>query len=102
MALPQISLGRYAYVSGVGVNGSALSLCQRYYRRGSIDPVNDTFDIDPRVVTGTILGYTHKLTSFHGGTAVMPGTGGGDLQGPESSGPILYRKISLTAKPRKH
>ncbi|XP_029945488.1 mucolipin-1b [Salarias fasciatus] len=52
LALPHISLGRYAYVSGgSGVNGSALSLCQRYYRRGAIEPVNDTFDIDPRVVT---------------------------------------------------
>ncbi|XP_054464102.1 mucolipin-1b [Anoplopoma fimbria] len=54
MALPQISLGRYAYVMGVGVKGSALSLCQRYYRRGTIDPVNDTFDIDPRVDTECI------------------------------------------------
>ncbi|KAJ0001557.1 hypothetical protein NQD34_006577 [Periophthalmus magnuspinnatus] len=51
LALPQISLGRYAYVLGVGYNDSALSLCQRYYKRGSIDPVNDTFDIDPHVVT---------------------------------------------------
>lgn len=51
-ALPRISLGRYAYVLGAGVNGSALSLCQRFYRKGIIDPVNDTFDIDPRVVTG--------------------------------------------------
>ncbi|KAK9535637.1 hypothetical protein VZT92_008007 [Zoarces viviparus] len=54
MALPQISLGRYAYVLGVGVKGSALSLCQRYYRRGTIDPVNDTFDIDPHVDTECI------------------------------------------------
>ncbi|XP_070778681.1 mucolipin-1b [Enoplosus armatus] len=54
LALPQISLGRYAYVLGVGVNGSALSLCQRYYRKGTIDPVNDTFDIDPHVVTDCI------------------------------------------------
>ncbi|XP_029996097.1 mucolipin-1b isoform X1 [Sphaeramia orbicularis] len=54
LALPQISLGRYAYVLGVGVNGSALSLCQRYYRRGTIDPVNDTFDIDPNVVNECI------------------------------------------------
>ncbi|XP_069381023.1 mucolipin-1b [Paralichthys olivaceus] len=51
MALPDISLGRYAYVLGVGENGSALSLCQRYFRKGTIDPVNDTFDIDPHVVT---------------------------------------------------
>ncbi|XP_062264739.1 mucolipin-1-like [Platichthys flesus] len=49
LALPDISLGRYAYVLGVGVDGSALSLCQRFFRKGTIDPVNDTFDIDPRV-----------------------------------------------------
>ncbi|XP_068593104.1 mucolipin-1-like [Cebidichthys violaceus] len=54
MALPQISLGRYAYVLGVGVKGSALSLCQRYYRGATIDPVNDTFDIDPHVDTECI------------------------------------------------
>ncbi|KAM3863510.1 mucolipin-1-like [Diretmus argenteus] len=54
LALPQTSLGRYAYVLGVGVNGSALSLCQRYYKKGSIDPVNDTFDIDPHVVTDCV------------------------------------------------
>ncbi len=52
MALPQISLGRYAYVLGIGVEESALSLCQRYYKRATIDPVNDTFDIDPHVLTG--------------------------------------------------
>lgn len=51
LALPQISLGRYAYVPGVGYNDSALSLCQRFFKKGSIDPVNDTFDIDPHVVT---------------------------------------------------
>lgn len=54
LALPLISLGRYAYVLGVGYNDSALSLCQRYYKKGSIDPVNDTFDIDPHVVTNCI------------------------------------------------
>ncbi|KAF7654570.1 hypothetical protein LDENG_00067880 [Lucifuga dentata] len=54
LALPQISLGQYAYVFGVGVNGSALSLCQRYYKNGTINPVNDTFYIDPHVVTDCI------------------------------------------------
>uniref|UniRef100_A0A3Q3LMS0 Mucolipin TRP cation channel 1b n=1 Tax=Mastacembelus armatus TaxID=205130 RepID=A0A3Q3LMS0_9TELE len=54
LALPHISLGHYAYVLGVGVNGSALSLCQRYFRMATIDPVNDTFDIDPHVVTNCI------------------------------------------------
>lgn len=52
MAVPQISLGQYAYVFNIGGNGSALSLCQRYYKRGMIDPVNDTFDIDPYILTG--------------------------------------------------
>ncbi|XP_010783669.1 mucolipin-1-like, partial [Notothenia coriiceps] len=51
MALPQISLGQYAYVLGAGENGSALSLCQRFYRKGTIDPSNDTFNIDPHVDT---------------------------------------------------
>ncbi|KAK7175479.1 hypothetical protein R3I93_002404 [Phoxinus phoxinus] len=51
LSLPQKSVGRYAYVRGAGLNDSALYLCQRYYRKGTIDPVNDTFDIDPHVVT---------------------------------------------------
>ncbi|XP_031690367.1 mucolipin-1 isoform X1 [Oncorhynchus kisutch] len=54
LALPQTSVGRYAYVWGEGVNESALSLCQRYYKRGIIDPINDTFDIDPKVINDCI------------------------------------------------
>ncbi|XP_046899520.1 mucolipin-1a [Hypomesus transpacificus] len=54
LVLPETTVGRYAYVYGVGYNGSALSLCQQYYKRGSIDPANDTFNIDPRVVTDCI------------------------------------------------
>ncbi|CAB1344892.1 unnamed protein product [Coregonus sp. 'balchen'] len=47
LVLPETTVGSYAYVYGVGVNGSALSLCQQYYKKGSIDPANDTFNIDP-------------------------------------------------------
>uniref|UniRef100_A0A8D2ID18 Mucolipin TRP cation channel 1 n=1 Tax=Urocitellus parryii TaxID=9999 RepID=A0A8D2ID18_UROPR len=57
LMLPEVSLGRYAYVQGGGgpwANGSALALCQRYYHRGHVDPANDTFDIDPMVVTDCI------------------------------------------------
>ncbi|XP_029011441.1 mucolipin-1a isoform X2 [Betta splendens] len=54
LALPETTVGRYAYVYGVGVNGSALSLCQQYYKKGHIDPANDTFIIDPHVVTDCI------------------------------------------------
>lgn len=52
LALPETTVGRYAYVYNVGVNGSALSLCQQYYKKGSIDPANDTFSIDPKIITG--------------------------------------------------
>ncbi|XP_041641269.1 mucolipin-1a isoform X2 [Cheilinus undulatus] len=54
LALPEITVGRYAYVYDVGVNGSALSLCQQYYKKGSIDPANDTFIIDPHIITDCI------------------------------------------------
>ncbi|KAM3865524.1 mucolipin-1a [Diretmus argenteus] len=54
LALPETTIGRYAYVFGVGVNGSALSLCQQYYKKGSIDPANDTFSIDPRIITDCV------------------------------------------------
>ncbi|NXG73129.1 MCLN1 protein, partial [Baryphthengus martii] len=54
LAIPNETIGRYAYVRGDGGGGngsSALMLCQRYYRKGRIDPANDTFNIDPEVVT---------------------------------------------------
>uniref|UniRef100_A0A3B4EEA1 Polycystin cation channel PKD1/PKD2 domain-containing protein n=1 Tax=Pygocentrus nattereri TaxID=42514 RepID=A0A3B4EEA1_PYGNA len=54
LALPDTTVGRYAYVYGVGVNGSALSLCQQYYKKGWIDPANDTFFIDPHIVTDCV------------------------------------------------
>lgn len=54
LALPETTVGRYAYVYGVGVNGSALSLCQQYYKKGRIDPANDTFTIDPHIITDCI------------------------------------------------
>ncbi|XP_027527516.1 mucolipin-1-like, partial [Neopelma chrysocephalum] len=51
LSLPREALGRYAYVRGGAGNGSALLLCQRYFRKGRIDPANDTFNIDPHIVT---------------------------------------------------
>ncbi|XP_033927952.1 mucolipin-1 [Melopsittacus undulatus] len=49
LAMPNETIGRYAYVRGG--NRSALLLCQQYYRKGRIDPANDTFNIDPNIVT---------------------------------------------------
>ncbi|MEQ2162128.1 hypothetical protein GOODEAATRI_016637, partial [Goodea atripinnis] len=54
LTLPETTVGRYAYVYDIGVNGSALSLCQQYYKKGQIDPANDTFNIDPHIVTDCI------------------------------------------------
>lgn len=54
LTLSQISVSRYAYVMDSGVNSSALYLCQRYYKKGSIEPVNDTFIIDPQIMTDCI------------------------------------------------
>ncbi|XP_017313585.2 mucolipin-1a [Ictalurus punctatus] len=54
LILPDTTVGRYAYVYGVGVNGSALSLCQQYYKKGRIDPANDTFSIDPHIITDCV------------------------------------------------
>lgn len=51
LAIPNETIGRYAYVHASGVNESALMLCQQYYRKGRIDPANDTFNIDPKVIT---------------------------------------------------
>ncbi|TFJ97487.1 myelin-oligodendrocyte glycoprotein-like [Platysternon megacephalum] len=53
LAIPNETIGRYAYVRGeCSGNQSALMLCQQYYRKGQIDPANDTFNIDPKIITG--------------------------------------------------
>uniref|UniRef100_A0A8C6IPT6 Mucolipin extracytosolic domain-containing protein n=1 Tax=Melopsittacus undulatus TaxID=13146 RepID=A0A8C6IPT6_MELUD len=57
LAMPNETIGRYAYVRGG--NRSALLLCQQYYRKGRIDPANDTFNIDPNIVTGDTLHEPH-------------------------------------------
>uniref|UniRef100_A0A8C9U626 Mucolipin TRP cation channel 1 n=1 Tax=Scleropages formosus TaxID=113540 RepID=A0A8C9U626_SCLFO len=64
LALPETAVERYAYVYGTGVNGSALSLCQQYYREATIDPANDTFDIDPHVITGDGPTATSNYKNF--------------------------------------
>ncbi|NXM75190.1 MCLN1 protein, partial [Serilophus lunatus] len=51
LAIPNETIGRYAYVRGGAGNDSALLLCQHYFRKGRIDPANDTFNIDPKIVT---------------------------------------------------
>ncbi|XP_075433419.1 LOW QUALITY PROTEIN: mucolipin-1-like [Ascaphus truei] len=52
-SLPNQTTARYAYSHSF--NQSALSVCQQYYRKGSIDPANDTFNIDPKVITDCLF-----------------------------------------------
>ncbi|XP_063304452.1 mucolipin-1 isoform X1 [Pelobates fuscus] len=49
LSLPNQTIARYAYAD------TTLSLCQQYYRKGHIDPANDTFNIDPVVVTDCVF-----------------------------------------------
>ncbi|XP_063276913.1 mucolipin-1 isoform X3 [Prinia subflava] len=80
LAVPNETLGRYAY------GGRGLRLCQRFFRRGDIDPGNDTFDIDPSAVT--------ECLGVHPGDPRPPpldGTGGNfTLQ--------FHRLINVTAE----
>ncbi|CAI9619608.1 unnamed protein product [Staurois parvus] len=70
-SLPNQTTARYAYVRPF--NKSALSVCQQYYRKGHIDPANDTFNIDPKVITDCIYtdpddlsqSYRNFIIKFH-------------------------------------
>lgn len=61
ISLPDQTTARYAYVRSA--NQSALAVCQQYYRKGHIDPANDTFDIDPKVVTDCV--YADPIDTVH-------------------------------------
>ncbi|XP_060710915.1 mucolipin-1a isoform X1 [Hemiscyllium ocellatum] len=61
LALQNMTLGRYAYVFGGDENRTALQLCQRFYKKGSINPANDTFNINPWVITECV----YVSPSFH-------------------------------------
>ncbi|KAM4675842.1 mucolipin-1-like [Discoglossus pictus] len=71
LSLPNQTTARYAYTSPF--NQSALSMCQQYYRKGRIDPANDTFNIDPHIVTDCLFldpsyigqGYRNFTIKFH-------------------------------------
>ncbi|NP_001085687.1 mucolipin TRP cation channel 1 L homeolog [Xenopus laevis] len=52
-SLSSQTTARYAYTRHL--NQSALSVCQQYYRKGHIDPANDTFNIDPKVNTSCLF-----------------------------------------------
>ncbi|XP_053573916.1 mucolipin-1 [Bombina bombina] len=71
LSLPNQTTARYAYTNLP--NQSALSVCQQYYRKGHIDPANDTFNIDPMVVSDCLFldppfsgeSYRNLTIKFH-------------------------------------
>ncbi|XP_074386206.1 mucolipin-1 isoform X4 [Zonotrichia albicollis] len=84
LAVPNETLGRYAYGDTGG--GPGLRLCQRFFRRGDIDPENDTFDIDPSVVT--------ECLGVHPGDPQPP-----VLDGPGSNFTLqFHRLINVTVE----
>ncbi|XP_063076469.1 mucolipin-3 isoform X2 [Engraulis encrasicolus] len=56
MDMPNLTVGNHAYERNDGVY-TPLSLCKEFYRRGSISPDNDTFDIDPVIEKECISVY---------------------------------------------
>ena len=52
ISLQNLTVGNLAYERVDGEN-TPLSLCQEFYRNSSIDPGNETFDIDPHIDKGT-------------------------------------------------
>lgn len=49
--LQNITLGNHAYEKEGG-SYTPLTLCQQYYRNGTVSPGNETFDIDAEVEMG--------------------------------------------------
>lgn len=50
LQLHNISVGNHDY-ERKGSDLTAMTVCQQFYKKGSIYPGNDTFDIDPRILT---------------------------------------------------
>ncbi|XP_041277664.1 mucolipin-3 isoform X2 [Onychostruthus taczanowskii] len=61
LQLPNISVGNHAYEKK-GAEETPLAVCQQFYKRGIICPGNDTFDIDPEIVT--VQKNTHYMMIF--------------------------------------
>ncbi|XP_041133286.1 mucolipin-3 isoform X1 [Polyodon spathula] len=50
LKLPNVSVGNHAYEWN-GTEYTALALCQEFYKKSTISPGNESFDIDPKVET---------------------------------------------------
>ncbi|XP_038554048.1 mucolipin-3-like [Micropterus salmoides] len=59
--LPNLTVGNLAY-EWAGGKYTPLSVCQEFYRNSSIDPENETFDIDPHIDKDCI--FINPVQSF--------------------------------------
>uniref|UniRef100_A0A8D0CRI4 Mucolipin TRP cation channel 3 n=1 Tax=Sander lucioperca TaxID=283035 RepID=A0A8D0CRI4_SANLU len=62
--LQNLTVGNLAYDSADG-KYTPLSVCQEFYRNSSIDPENETFDIDPHIDKGTKSFDNHSSLATH-------------------------------------
>ncbi|XP_075792489.1 mucolipin-3 isoform X3 [Pelodiscus sinensis] len=65
LQLNNISVGNHAYERR-GAEQTAMAICQQFYKRGSICPGNDTFDIDPNIETECF--YVEPMMPFENRT----------------------------------
>uniref|UniRef100_G3TYC2 Mucolipin TRP cation channel 3 n=1 Tax=Loxodonta africana TaxID=9785 RepID=G3TYC2_LOXAF len=65
LQLANISVDHAAY-ENKGTEQSAMAICQRFYKQGTICPGNDTFDIDPEIETECF--FVEPDEPFHVGT----------------------------------
>lgn len=70
MDMPNLTVGNHAYERNDGVY-TPLSLCKEFYRRGSISPDNETFDIDPVIEKGDTHYLLYVCLSVSLGWAVV-------------------------------
>ncbi|XP_060088112.1 mucolipin-3 [Heteronotia binoei] len=65
LQLRNISVGNHAYEKK-GAEETAMAICQYFYKRGTICPGNDTFDIDPAIETECF--YVEPMQPLENGT----------------------------------
>lgn len=60
LMLPSITVGNHEYEKKGDVY-APLTICQQFYRNGSISPANETFDIDAQVKEGDVCVFNESM-----------------------------------------
>lgn len=61
--LQNLTIGNLAYERADG-EYAPLTVCQEFYRNSSIDPENETFDVDPHIEKGTKAQNEHIILIY--------------------------------------